>query len=227
MEKLTYIKLNDNRSSRRLLMKKGIFITMEGPEGAGKTTITNMLSQKLKEEGYQVMQTREPGGIEIAEQIRGVILDKRNTQMDARTEALLYAAARRQHLVEKVIPALEEGYIVLCDRFIDSSLAYQGYARGLGMDEVFSINLFAIEDMMPKLTLYFDIDPQLGLERINQHKNREVNRLDLEDLEFHHSVREGYAKLIKDYPERIHKIDASQPIEMVYKEAEKILKGII
>lgn len=208
-------------------MKKGIFITAEGPEGAGKTTVIGMLSQKLEEEGYRILLTREPGGIEIAEQIRRVILDRKNTQMDARTEALLYAAARRQHLVEKVIPALEKGYIVLCDRFIDSSLAYQGYARGLGVEEVFSINRFAIEDMMPKLTLYFDIEPEVGLERINKHKNREVNRLDLEDLEFHQKVREGYAKLMKDYPERMVKINASQPIESVLREAESRIMEII
>lgn len=208
-------------------MNKGIFITAEGPEGAGKTTVIGMLSQKLKEEGYKVLLTREPGGIEIAEQIRRVILNKENTQMDARTEALLYAAARRQHLVEKVIPALEKGYIVLCDRFIDSSLAYQGYARGLGIEEVFSINRFAIEDMMPQLTLYFDIEPEIGLERINKHTNREVNRLDLEDLEFHNKVREGYAKLMDEYPERMVKINALQPIESVFKEAEWRIKEII
>ncbi|EWG08737.1 dTMP kinase [Cytobacillus firmus] len=205
-------------------MKKGKFITIEGPEGAGKTTIIDMLASNLAEEGYQVLQTREPGGIEIAEQIRSVILDKKNTKMDPRTEALLYAAARRQHLAEKVKPALDEGYIILCDRFIDSSLAYQGYARGLGIEEVYSINSFAIEGMMPELTLYFDIDPEAGLNRINQHKGREVNRLDLEQLDFHHKVREGYLKLMELYPERIFKIDASKPLEEVYQQAESKLK---
>jgi dTMP kinase len=205
-------------------MKKGKFITVEGPEGAGKTTIIDMLASNLAEEGYQVLQTREPGGIEIAEQIRSVILDKKNTKMDPRTEALLYAAARRQHLAEKVKPALDEGYIILCDRFIDSSLAYQGHARGLGIEEVYSINSFAIEGMMPELTLYFDIEPEAGLERINQHKGREVNRLDLEKLDFHHKVREGYLKLMELYPERIFKIDASRPLEEVYQQAESKLK---
>ncbi|URM33074.1 dTMP kinase [Cytobacillus firmus] len=205
-------------------MKKGKFITVEGPEGAGKTTIIDMLATNLAKEGYQVLQTREPGGIEIAEQIRSVILDKKNTKMDPRTEALLYAAARRQHLAEKVKPALDEGSIILCDRFIDSSLAYQGYARGLGIEEVYSINSFAIEGMMPELTLYFDIDPEAGLERINQHKGREVNRLDLEKLDFHHKVREGYLKLMELYPERIFKIDASKPLEEVYQQAVTKLK---
>lgn len=197
-------------------MKIGMFITFEGPEGAGKTTIISMISKELDKQGLHILHTREPGGIEIAEKIRSVILDKSHTAMDPRTEALLYAAARRQHLVEKVEPALENGKIVLCDRFIDSSLAYQGYARGLGVDEVFSINQFAIERKMPDLTLYFDIDPEIGLNRINQHENREVNRLDLEDLEFHQKVREGYELLLKRFPERIIKIDASQPLETVF-----------
>jgi dTMP kinase len=200
-------------------MKNGMFISIEGPEGAGKTTIIQMLADYYNKEGYPVLHTREPGGIEIAEQIRKVILAKENTAMDPRTEALLYAAARRQHLVEKVRPAIEAGALILCDRFIDSSLAYQGYARGLGIDEVFSINQFAIEDMMPKLTLYFDIEPELGLQRINQHDGREVNRLDLETIEFHRKVREGYHLLAAKFPERIYKIDAAKPIAIVYNEA--------
>jgi dTMP kinase len=208
-------------------MKKGIFITIEGPEGAGKTTIIEMLLEKLESEGYPIMKTREPGGIEIAEQIRSVILNKNNTGMDGRTEALLYAAARRQHLVEKVLPAIEQGFIVLCDRFIDSSLAYQGFARGIGMDEVYSINTFAIENRMPDATLYFDIDPEIGLKRINEHKGREVNRLDLEDLEFHRKVREGYQLLSSKYSNRIIEIDASQPLQKVYEIAESNVRAII
>ncbi len=208
-------------------MENGIFITIEGPEGAGKTTIIEMLLEKLESEGYPIMKTREPGGIEIAEQIRSVILNKNNTAMDGRTEALLYAAARRQHLVEKVLPAIEQGFIVLCDRFIDSSLAYQGFARGIGMDEVYSINTFAIENRMPDATLYFDIDPEIGLKRINEHKGREVNRLDLEDLEFHRKVREGYQLLSSKYSNRIIEIDASQPLEKVYEIAESNIRSII
>ncbi len=208
-------------------MNNGIFITIEGPDGAGKTTIISMIAKKLEEEGYGVLLTREPGGIDIAEQIRNVILDKRNTSMDSRTEALLYAAARRQHLTEKIMPALEKKQIILCDRFIDSSLAYQGFARGLGIDEVFSINSFAIDGKMPELTLYFDIDPEMGLNRINRHKDREVNRLDLETIEFHEKVREGYHILLKKYPERIYKIDASNSIEQVFKEAEEKVREIL
>lgn len=196
----------------------GVFITLEGPEGAGKTTIIEKLAEDLASDGVQVLATREPGGIEIAEKIRTIILDKQHTMMDPRTEALLYAAARRQHLVEKVIPALQEGKVVLCDRFIDSSLAYQGFARGLGIDEVFAINKFAIEGAMPDITLYFDIEPELGLKRIARNAGREVNRLDLETVEFHHKVREGYHLLLKRFPERIISFDAAAPIDRVYRQ---------
>jgi dTMP kinase len=208
-------------------MDKGIFITVEGPDGSGKTTIIQMLAEKLEKEGYEIVATREPGGIEIAEQIRQVILDPKNTAMDPRTEALLYAAARRQHLAEKVKPALEKGKIVLCDRFVDSSLAYQGHARGLGIDEVYSINQFAIESMMPKMTLYFDVAPEVGLERINKNKGREVNRLDLEKLEFHQKVREGYTMIAERFPERIVTIDASKELAEVYVQAEEKIKEIL
>jgi dTMP kinase len=208
-------------------MKKGLFITLEGPEGAGKTTIITMLTGELEKRGYHVLHTREPGGIDIAEKIRNVILDKEHTAMDPKTEALLYAAARRQHLVEKVEPALERGEIVLCDRFVDSSLAYQGYARGLGIEQVFSINQFAIGERMPHLTLYFDIDPQVGLNRINQHQDREVNRLDLEGLQFHQKVREGYQILLERFSNRMVKLDASLPLEQVFSNAlENILLKI-
>lgn len=197
-------------------MEKGIFISLEGPDGSGKTTIFNMIGEKLINEGYPVLLTREPGGIPISEQIREIILNKKNTSMDGKTEALLYAAARRQHLIEKVVPALKEGKIVITDRFIDSSLAYQGHARGLGIDEVKSINKFAIGKMMPQLTLYFDLDPKIGLQRINKNKSREINRLDLEQLSFHNKVRAGYLLLLKKYPDRIVKIDANNSVEKVY-----------
>ncbi|MGG3890546.1 dTMP kinase [Metabacillus fastidiosus] len=204
----------------------GLFITFEGPEGAGKTTILNMLLRN-NEFGKKVIFTREPGGIHIAEKIREVILDKNHTEMDARTEALLYAAARRQHLVEKVIPALKDGKIVICDRFIDSSLAYQGYARGLGIDEVLSINEFAINGVMPDLTLYFDIDPEVGLKRIADSEIREVNRLDLEKHSFHVKVQEGYQKVIERFQDRIIKVQADQSVDLVFEEVNKILTQYI
>lgn len=199
----------------------GHFITFEGGEGAGKTTILHDLGAKLEELGYPVVTTREPGGIEIAEKIRNVILDPQNTKMDYRTEALLYAAARRQHLVEIVLPALNNGDIVLCDRFIDSSLAYQGYARGLEMEDVRSINQFAVENCMPQLTLFFDIQPEKGLQRITTNKDRERNRLDLEALHFHERVYEAYTILAERSPGRFVSIDAEQPLEQVKAEAEK------
>ncbi|MEK1833544.1 dTMP kinase [Priestia megaterium] len=205
----------------------GTFITFEGPEGAGKTTIIHMVQQKLIQEGYNIVLTREPGGIRIAEQIREIILNPSNTEMDARTEALLYAAARRQHLVEKVIPELNKGNIVLCDRFIDSSLAYQGNARGIGVEDIFAINQFAIEQTMPQATLYFDIEPEVGLERINKGRKDEINRLDLESLDFHYKVRDGYLSLLSEFPERIRRIDANQSVGKVCEEAYKQIKLIL
>lgn len=206
---------------------RGIFITIEGPEGAGKTTIIQKVAQELEVKGMDVILTREPGGIPISEQIRGIILDSGNLAMDARTEALLYAAARRQHLVEKVIPGLQSGAVVLCDRFIDSSLAYQGYARGLGMDEILSINQFAIQELMPDQTIYFDIDPEIGLKRIETNKGREINRLDLEQLNFHQMVRQGYKQLLQRFPDRIREIDASQPIEQVFLQTMEMVEKLI
>ncbi len=203
----------------------GLFITFEGVEGAGKTTALSYIHNQLTEAGYQVIRTREPGGIEIAEKIRDVILNPEHTAMEARTEALLYAAARRQHLVERVLPALEEGKIVLCDRFIDSSLAYQGYARGLGIDEVYEMNRFAIGDAMPDLTILFRIDPVEGLKRIAANKDREQNRLDLEKIDFHQKVFDAYEQLIDRFPNRIQPIDASQPVEAVQNECLNLIKN--
>ncbi len=194
-----------------------MFITLEGPEGSGKTTAVEAAVKKLEEMGYQIVRTREPGGTPIAEQIRNVILDKNNTSMDGRTEALLYAASRRQHLVEKVWPALKEGKIVICDRYLDSSLAYQGGARGLGVEEILNVNLFATENTWPDLTLLFDIKPEVGLARISANSEREVNRLDLEKIDFHNKVRETFLSLAKRFPERYVIIDASQSREDVAK----------
>ena len=204
-----------------------MFITFEGPEGSGKTTVSNIIEKRLEEIGYSVVHTREPGGTPIAEQIRNIILDKVNTKLDARAEALLYAASRRQHLVEKVWPALKEGKIVICDRYIDSSLAYQGGARGLGVDNVLNINMFATEGTFPDMTLLFDIKPEDGLNRIAINANREVNRLDLEKIEFHKSVRETFLKLASQYKESYVIIDASKPLEEVVENTWKeILKKL-
>ncbi|MDD6240770.1 MAG: dTMP kinase [Eubacteriales bacterium] len=202
----------------------GFFVTFEGGEGCGKTTLIQSLQKELVKKGIEPLVTREPGGSVIAEEIRSVILDKANTKMDARTEALLYAASRRQHLVEVVIPALKEGRLVLSDRYIDSSLAYQGYARGIGIDEIYSINSFAVDSTMPDLTFFLDLKPEEGLKRIALHRRNEVNRLDLEKLSFHQKVYEGYQILLKRFPERMARIDASQTIEEETKEVLAILE---
>ena len=200
-----------------------MFITFEGPEGAGKTTILARVATRLKELG-EVLVTREPGGIKIAEKIRAIILDPEHIEMDERTEALLYAAARSQHYFERVAPALQQHKIVLCDRFIDSSLAYQGYARGLGIKDVLKINQFAIGNIMPDITILFDIEPAVGLARIAANDTREINRLDKESLAFHEKVRAGYKEVAKMYPERTIVIDADDKIEVV---EEKVWQALL
>lgn len=195
-------------------MTKRILITLEGPEGAGKTTILQQILPILTQVGVAILTTREPGGIRIAESIREIILAPENTAIDGRTELLLFAAARRQHLNEKVRPALAEGKIVIIDRFIDSSVAYQGYARGIDVADVEMINNFATDGLLPDLTLYFDVDTEIGLSRVMS-GNREVNRLDLEAKEMHQKVRAGYQAIAKANPERIVTIDASQTIDQV------------
>ncbi|EON74622.1 dTMP kinase [Lysinibacillus sphaericus] len=204
-------------------MKCNLFITFEGPEGAGKTTVIQKITERFAEKNINVLATREPGGIEIAEKIRTIILNPAHTAMDERTEALLYAAARSQHYFEKVRPALDAGKIVICDRFIDSSLAYQGYARGIGVNEVLSINEFAIGKELPDITILFDLAPEVGLARIHAHDEREVNRLDVESLAFHEKVREGYLQLVERYPERIRVINADQNIEHVIEDVWSLL----
>lgn len=202
---------------------RGKFITLEGPDGSGKTTVSKIVFDKLQAKGYKVLLTREPGGIDIAEQIRNIILDTKNVAMEARTEALLYAAARRQHLVEKVEPALKAGYIVICDRFVDSSLVYQGVGRGIGIDEVYQINLFAIGDIIPDATIFFDIPYEEGLARISK-DNRVADRLDLETRDFHQKVYEGYMTICDKYANRITKIDASKSIDEVVNQVINVIK---
>lgn len=204
---------------------KGYFITFEGPDGSGKTTVANAICEKLVEKGYEVVHTREPGGIEISEDIRNIILDPKNTAMDARTEALLYAASRRQHLVEKVFPAMKEGKIVICERFLDSSLAYQGYGRQLGFDEVLGINLFAIENTYPDLTIYFDVDEAIGLSRLEKRSFKD--RLDQESIDFHHRVSAGYKEVLKRFKDRIKIVDASKSKEDVINNTLNIILDLI
>ena len=204
-----------------------LFITLEGPEGSGKSSVMEKVYERLLSEGYEIVKTREPGGTPIGEQIRNVILNQDNTKMDIRTECLLFAASRRQHLVEKIWPSLKQGKLVFCDRYLDSSLAYQGYARKLGINNVLNVNLFATENTYPDLTLFFDVAPEIGLERINKNHNREVNRLDVEKLEFHKNVYQGYITLLNMYPERIKRIDASKPFNEVVEDTYNLIKGYL
>ena len=206
---------------------KGRFISFEGTEGSGKTSVIKEVKKHLESQGYNVVITREPGGIKISEKIRDIILDVDHIEMDPRTEALLFAASRRQHLIEKVIPALKQGKIVLCDRFVDSSLVYQGIARNLGIDNVYSINKFAIESTLPDLTIFVDVRPEVGLKRVFDTPNREINRLDLEKLNFHKKIYQGYLDLIEKYPNRIKKINGEQAILDVAKEAIHLINTII
>lgn len=204
----------------------GIFITVEGPDGAGKTSLIQALVPILEQQlNKDLVVTREPGGIPISEEIRQIILDPKNITMDDRTEALLYAAARRQHLVEKVFPALSENKVVLCDRFVDSSLAYQGAGRGLGMTEVATINNFATAGKLPDLTLYLDIDSEKGLSRIQKgRQTSEIDRLDQESLAFHEKVRSGYLSLVAENQERIAVIDASLSLSQVLEASVETIK---
>jgi dTMP kinase len=195
--------------------KRPRVISLEGGEGSGKTTVLLHLEQYFNSKGLDVLFTREPGGVRIAEAIREVILNVSHTEMDARTEALLYASARRQHLTEKVLPAVAAGKWVIFDRFVDSSMVYQGFVRGIGIQEVYELNRFATEDFLPDLTLYLDVTPEVGLKRVMETEGREVNRLDLEGIEFHRKVQEGYHILMKQFPERLIRIDADQTLEEV------------
>lgn len=204
----------------------GKFITFEGPDGAGKTTVMNNVVAKLVPLlDDQLLVTREPGGNNISEQIRTVILDKKNTEMDARTEALLYAASRRQHLVKTIIPALQAGKLVLCDRFVDSSVAYQGAGRQIGMDAVYQMNQFATENTLPDKTIYFDIPVSVGLDRIAKYRDKDaVDRLDVETKTFHERVHDGYLEIAKKNPDRFIMIDATKPLEEVISETFSVIK---
>lgn len=204
---------------------QGTFISFEGPDGAGKTSVINAIHQQLAEQygDEQVLLTREPGGNRISEQIREVLFDDQNTNMDARTEALLFAAARRQHIVEDIEPALKAGKIVLSDRYVDSSVAYQGGGRHLGNNDIWELNQFAIHGLLPDLTIYLDIDSELGLQRISQHRSNQVNRLDREKLRFHQDVRAAYLTLAQRHRDRIVTIDASQPLADVIQDTQQAI----
>ena len=203
---------------------KSYFISFEGPDGSGKSTV---LKQVVAEIGprlkTQYLVTREPGGSKIAEKIRQLILDPVNEEMSAKTEALLYAASRSQHMFETVIPALKAGKIVFSDRFVDSSLAYQGAGRELGIAAVKQINDFATSKIEPDLTIFLDVKPQVGLTRIAKERAGKEDRLEQEKLNFHQKVYQGYQEVIKAHPERIKVVDANKPFNLVVEDCVKII----
>ena len=207
-------------------MSQGIFITMEGPDGSGKSTQIALLKEYLEKEGYDVLITREPGGTAISEAIRKVILNKDFQEMSPVTEMLLYASARAQLIHEVVGPALEKGQAVISDRFVDSSLVYQGIARGLGVEKVYEVNLNAIGKYMPDVTFLLDLPAEVGIARKKGQKD--LDRMELESLEFHKSVAQGYRDMAARFPERIKSVDATRPVEeisdLIIREVSDILK---
>ena len=200
----------------------GLIISIEGGEGSGKGTVI----EKLKKEFPNFVFTREPGGTKIAEEIRSVIVNKENVGMTPMTEAMLFAAARNQHLVDKVIPAMNEGKVVLFDRYLDSSLVYQGIARGLGWETVWDINRYAVGLYVPSLTIYLDIEPEKGLARIAAN-NRDTNRLDLESIEFHKKIRAGYLQLADTFKERFCVVNADQSPDEVFQDVVAQINKIL
>jgi len=204
---------------------KGYFITIEGPDGSGKSTITKLLSSYLIDKGYNIVLTREPGGTKISEDIRKIILDNANTDMSYVTEALLYAASRAQHVHEKIIPAINKGKIILCDRFVLSSLVYQGIGRGLGVEKVKEINDFAIQGIEPDLILFFDINPEIALNR--KTRRNKGDRLEREDLTFHKKVYEGYLSLKEIYGNKLKTIDASKTKEETFAQVRNVVDKLL
>ncbi|MEG0924507.1 MAG: dTMP kinase [Anaerovoracaceae bacterium] len=204
-------------------MKQGIFITIEGPDGSGKSTQLENIKKFFYERNIDAIFTREPGGTAIGEKIRGIVLDKNNSEMCDMTEALLYAASRAQHVAQVIKPALDQGKTVICDRFIDSSIVYQGSGRGLG-DCVGVMNEFAVDGCMPDLTILLELDPSIGKGRI---KSDQLDRLELEKIDFHNRVFDAYEKLKDRYPERIVGINGCRNIEAITKDIYRELDRII
>ena len=199
---------------------RGLFITLEGGDGAGKSTQIRNIESFFDKKGLVVVHTREPGGTSISEKLRDILLDSENTEMEDVTEMLIYAAARAQHVREFVMPALEKGQIVICDRFVDSSIAYQAFGRGLG-DMVGVVNDYATAGLAPDITFWMDIDPKAGKERVS--KMGDFDRLESEELDFHYSVYGGYKALAEICPERIKRIDASKSVDEISEDIKAYL----
>lgn len=209
----------------------GRFVTFEGPDGAGKTTQMKMLGEKLAGEGIRVSYTREPGGTRISEEIRKLLLDPANKEMVYRTEALLYAAARAQHVEEFIRPAVAEGKFVLCDRFSDSTIAYQGYGRGIEMEFLEKLNKMATAGVVPDMTFILDIEPSAGIARISERRTvstgENKDRIESEGLSFHVRVREGFLKLAQENPGRCRVINAAKDQEEISMEIYRLVKEVL
>ena len=203
----------------------GLFITLEGADGSGKSTISRMLSSYLRDNGLKVTSTREPGGTDISEEIRKIILDDKNTEMKSTTEALLYAASRAQHIEEKIVPAMRSNRIVICDRFVISSLVYQGIARNLGVENIKKINDFATGGLSPDLVLFFDVDPERAMRR--RGRRLKSDRIEKEKMDFHRSVYEGYKSIVNEYDGNIKVIDASKSKIEVFEQVKQIVDKLI
>ncbi len=193
-----------------------IFISLEGLDCSGKTTIGKMIKEQLIQDGFDVLFTREPGGEPVSEKIRDLILDKKNKNIDAWTEALLYIASRRQHLIKIIIPALKKGTIILCDRFMDSTTAYQGAGRGISISELDDIQNQVLGFYKPDLTIFFNISPEDALARMSKRTNKEIDRMDLQNINFFKSVYEGFLILLNNNPKRIKEINATKSINDVF-----------
>lgn len=205
--------MND-RIRKGIFRMQGLFISMEGPDGAGKSTQIELLRGYLADKGYEIVITREPGGTVISEAIRQLILNREYAEMCPNTELLLYAAARAQLVNEVIRPALEAGKAVICDRFVESSVVYQGIARGMGIDTVYAVNEYALEGLRPQLTFFLDLDAEEGLRR--KKKQAELDRMEAAGLEFHQKVAEGYRMLAEREKERIMRISATLPEEDIH-----------
>ena len=204
-------------------MKKGIFISMEGPDGSGKSTQIKYIKKYFEEKGREVVLTREPGGTDIGEKIRQIILDRDNAEMTGLTEVLLYASSRAQHVSQVIKPALEAGKVVICDRYVDSSLAYQGYGRGL-LEQVKIINGVACQDVMPDLTLFMDLAPGKSMKRIREGSQ---DRIESEKMEFHERVYRGYKEMAKNQPDRFVCVDATKTVGQIRREIAQWLDGLM
>ncbi len=206
------------------MLRQGIFITFEGGEGAGKTTLIEELARYLSQKGRRVLKTREPGGTKLGELIRSLLLQHKEP-LSPYAELCLFLASRAQHISEVIGPALEKGEIVLCDRFNDSSVAYQGAARGLGMEKVAEMCAFISQGVQPNLTLYLDLDPEIGLQRAA--KERAQDRIESETLFFHRKIREAYQEIHKAEPQRFRLLDATLPPKRVFEEAMKWIEPYV